>query len=184
MLLADLKKAIREVPDYPKPGIIFYDLSTLFRDASAFRSSIERMVERFRGQPIDALVGIESRGFILAAAMAYELRVGLVMVRKAGRLPHETESHAYKLEYGQATIEIHRDAIEPGQRIAVIDDLLATGGTAAAAGKLIERLGGTLEGFGFLVELDFLSGRKALEGANVFSLLHYGDRAGACSSGG
>jgi adenine phosphoribosyltransferase len=175
MLLADLKKTIREVPDYPKPGILFYDLSTLFRDADAFGSAIDRMAERFKGQQIDALAGIESRGFILAAAMAYRLKLGLIMIRKAGKLPHDTESHDYALEYGEATIEIHRDAVEPGQRVAIIDDLLATGGTAAAAAKLIERLGGKLEGFGFLVELDFLSGRELLDGANVFSLLHYGD---------
>jgi len=174
MLIADLKKTIREVPDYPKPGILFYDLSTLFRDAEAFRTAIDRMAERFRGQPIDALAGIESRGFILAAAMAYKLGVGLVMIRKAGKLPGDTESHSYSLEYGEAEIEIHSDAILPGQRIAVIDDLLATGGTAAAAGKLVERLGGKLEGFGFLVELDFLDGRKALGEANLFSLIHYG----------
>ena len=136
MLLADLKKTIREVPDFPKPGIRFYDLSTLFRDATAFRSSIDRMVGRFRGQRIDALAGIEARGFVLASAMAYELNVGLVMIRKAGKLPAETEGENFELEYGTARLEIHRDAVEPGQRVAIVDDLLATGGTAAASGSI------------------------------------------------
>ena len=173
MLLADLKKTIREVPDFPKPGIRFYDLSTLFRDATAFRSSIDRMVGRFRGQRIDALAGIEARGFVLASAMAYELNVGLVMIRKAGKLPAETEGESCELEYGTARLEIHRDAVEPGQRVAIVDDVLATGGTAAASGKLIERLGGQLEGYAFLVELGFLAGRERLGDGNVFSLLKY-----------
>jgi len=173
MLVADLKKSIREIPDFPKPGINFYDVSTLFRDAEAFRSATERMVARFEGQPIDALAGIEARGFILAAAMAYALRLGLVLVRKSGKLPGETESEAYALEYGEARIEIHRDAVQPGQKIVVVDDLLATGGTAGAAGRLVERLGGQLEGYAFMVELGFLDGRRCLDEHNVFSLLHY-----------
>jgi adenine phosphoribosyltransferase len=173
MLVADLKKTIREIPDFPKPGINFYDVSTLFADPKAFRSTIERMVGRFQGQPINAFAGIEARGLVLAAAMAYELGVGLVLVRKAGKLPGDTEQESYDLEYGQAKIEIHRDAIEPGQRIAIVDDLLATGGTAAAAGRLIERLGGQLDGYAFMVELGFLNGRKALADHNVFSLIHY-----------
>jgi adenine phosphoribosyltransferase len=173
MLLADLKKTIREVPDYPKPGIHFYDVSTLFRNPEAFRSAVERMVGRFRGQPIDALAAIEARGFVLASAMAYALEVGLILVRKAGKLPAETEAEAYELEYGQEQVEVHRDAVKRDQKIVVVDDLLATGGTAAAAGRLVERLGGRLEGFAFMVELGFLNGRDALGDSNVFSLLHY-----------
>jgi adenine phosphoribosyltransferase len=173
MLVSDLKKTIREVPDFPKPGINFYDVSTLFRDAEAYRSAVERMVARFQGQPIDALAGIEARGFVLAAAMAYELGLGLVLVRKTGKLPAETEGESYQLEYGEARIEVHRDAVQPGQRVVVVDDLLATGGTAAATGRLVERLEGRLEGYAFLVELGFLRGRAKLGDSAVFSLLHY-----------
>jgi len=173
MLLSDLKKIIRQVPDYPKPGINFFDLTTLFQDARAFGSAVERMVGRFRGQPIDALAGIEARGFVLASAMAYALGVGLILVRKEGKLPSETEGESYQLEYGDARIEVHRDAIEPGQRIVVVDDLLATGGTAAAAGRLVDRLGGRLEGYAFMVELGFLSGNAMLGDSPVFSLLNY-----------
>ena len=173
MLLSDLKKIIRQVPDYPKPGINFFDLTTLFQDARAFGSAVERMVGRFRGQPIDALAGIEARGFVLASAMAYALGVGLVLVRKAGKLPGETEGETYQLEYGEARIEVHRDAIQPDQRIVVVDDLLATGGTAAAAGRLVERLGGRLEGYAFMVELGFLSGSASLGDSPVFSLINY-----------
>jgi len=170
---ADLKKMIREVPDFPKPGINFYDISTLLLDGTAFRSAVDQMVERFKGRPIDALAGIEARGFVLAASMAYEMKLGLIMVRKFGKLPWKTESEPYELEYGQAQLEIHRDAVTRGQRILVVDDLLATGGTSAATGRLIERLGGCLEGYAFLVELGFLGGRGRLGDDPVFSLLHY-----------
>jgi adenine phosphoribosyltransferase len=173
MLPPDLKKTIREVPDFPKPGVTYFDVAPLFRDATAFRSTIERLVERFRGQSVDALAGIEARGFILAAAMAYELGVGLIMVRKFGKLPGDTEGESYELEYGSAHIEIQRDAVQPGQRIVVVDDVLATGGTATATARLIERLGGKLEGYAFMVELDFLDGRQRLGTADIFSLLHY-----------
>jgi adenine phosphoribosyltransferase len=173
MLAAELKKAIREVPDYPKPGINFYDLSTLFRNAEAFRAAVDRMVERFKDQPIDALAGIEARGFIVAAAMAHRLGVGLVMVRKAGKLPGETVGESYSLEYGEARIEVHKDAVEPGQKIVIVDDLLATGGTAAAAGRLLDRLGARIDGYAFMVELKFLDGRKGLGSDSVFSLLDY-----------
>ena len=169
----ELKKRIREVPDFPKPGINFYDISTLFRDGPAFRSAVDQVAEPLRSRPIDALAGIEARGFVLAAALAYELRLGLIMVRKSGKLPWKTENESYELEYGQAQLEIHQDAVTAGQRILVIDDLLATGGTCAAAGKLIERLGGDLVGFVFLVELGFLAGRGRLGDSDVFSLLHY-----------
>lgn len=174
MLVADLKKTIREVPDFPKPGITFYDVSTLFRNAEAFRSVVVRLVERYRGEKLDALAGIEARGFVLAAAMAYELGVGMVLVRKAGKLPCETEPEEYALEYGKARVEVHRDAVGPGQRVLVVDDLLATGGTAAAAGRIVQRLGGRVDGYAFLVELAFLGGRKQLASENVFSLIQYG----------
>lgn len=173
MLTSDLKKTIREVPDFPKPGINFYDLSTLFRDGKAFRAAVDRMLERYRGEAVDALVGIEARGFVLASVLAYEMGLGLVLARKEGKLPGDTEGEAYSLEYGEARIEIHRDAVEAGQRFVIIDDLLATGGTAAATGRLIERLGGNVLGYGFLVELGFLGGRKQLESDRVFSLLQY-----------
>ena len=173
MLTADLKQAIREVPDFPKPGINFYDVSTLFKDAIAFRNAIQGMCKPYRDQQIDLLAGIEARGFVLAAAMALELKLGFLMVRKAGKLPGETACESYSLEYGEAKIEIHADAIEAGQRVLVVDDLLATGGTAAATGRLVERLGGHLLGYAFMVELGFLPGRESLPEKEVFSLLHY-----------
>lgn len=174
MLLTDLKKIIREVPDFPKPGINFYDLTTLFRNAEAFRTAADKMVERYRGVKIDALAGIEARGFVIAAAMAHELNLGLVLMRKPGKLPAEVESEEYALEYGKGKIEVHRDAIAAGQRILVVDDVLATGGTAAAAARLVERAGGVVEGFAFMVEIGFLNGRRMLGETPVFSLIHYG----------
>ena len=174
MLVSELKRTIREVPDFPKPGINFYDVSTLFRNAEAFRAAVDRMLQRYRGEKLDALAGIEARGFVLASTMAYQLDTGLVLLRKPGKLPAETAGEEYTLEYGQARIEVHADAIETGQRILIVDDVLATGGTAAAAGRLVERLGGKVEGYAFMVELGFLDGRKKLgERANVFSLIHY-----------
>jgi len=173
MLIADLKKTIREVPDFPKPGINFYDLTTLFRNPVALRSAVDRMVERYRGERLDALAGIEARGFVLAAAMAHQLGVGLVLLRKPGKLPADVDGEEYDLEYGRARIEVHRDALAPDQRVVIVDDVLATGGTAAAAGRLLARQGVRVEGFAFLVELGFLDGRSKLGRSNVFSLLHY-----------
>ncbi|HXV77774.1 MAG TPA: adenine phosphoribosyltransferase [Candidatus Polarisedimenticolaceae bacterium] len=173
MLEPELKRTIREIPDFPKPGINFYDVSTLFRNGRAFRATVDQMAARYRDRSIDAFAGIEARGFMLAGAMSYALGVGTVLVRKPGKLPHETDAENYTLEYGEATIEVHRDAIETGQRIVVVDDLLATGGTAAAAGRIIGRLGGRVLGYAFMVELGFLSGRKTLGAADVFSLLRY-----------
>jgi adenine phosphoribosyltransferase len=169
----ELKQTIRRVPDFPRPGIEFYDVATLFRDATAFRSVIERMVARFRDRPPDALAGIEARGFVLASAMAYGLGLGLVLVRKFGKLPGSTAGESYELEYGQAHIEVQRDAVVAGQRIVIVDDVLATGGTAAAAARLIERLGGSVAGHAFMVELAALGGRQRLEPADIFSLIHY-----------
>lgn len=173
MHVADLKKTIREVPDFPKPGINFYDVTTLFRDAAAFRHTIDVMVERYRGEPIDAVAGIESRGFVLASAMAYRLGVGLILVRKQGKLPAATESESYDLEYGTAQIEIHRDAVQEGQRVLIIDDVLATGGTAAATGRILKRLGAKIDGYGFMIELRALKGREALGNDGVFCLMSY-----------
>ena len=170
---ADLKKMIREVPDFPKPGINFYDISTLLQDGPAFRTAVDQIVEQFQDQPIDALAGIEARGLVLAASMAYRMELGLILVRKSGKLPWKTESESYELEYGHAQLEVHLDAVRQGQRVLVVDDLLATGGTAAATGRLIERLGGRLQGYAFLVELGFLGGRDRLGDDQVFSLLHY-----------
>jgi adenine phosphoribosyltransferase len=173
MLVSDLKKLIREIPDYPKPGITFYDLTTLFKNGEAFRRVIERLAERFRQDRIDVVVGIEARGFMLAAALAYEYRVGIVPVRKPGKLPWRVTGEDYTLEYGNGRLEAHEDAVEKGQRALIVDDVLATGGTAAATGRLIERLGATVCGYAFLLELGFLSGRARLRSDNVFSLVTY-----------
>ena len=170
---SDLKRAIREIPDFPKPGINFYDLSTLFRNPTAFRQASDRMIERYRGQGLSAVAGIEARGFVLASVMAYGLGIGLVMLRRPGKLPWQTDGEDYALEYGTNRIEAHRDAVGPGQRVLIVDDLLATGGTAAAAGKLLQRLGATIDGYAFLVELAGLEGRRRLEPAGVFSLITY-----------
>jgi adenine phosphoribosyltransferase len=173
MLISELKKSIREVPDFPRPGVNFYDVSTLFRNREAFVAAVNRLIERFRGDRIDALAGIEARGFVLAGAMAYALETGVILVRKSGKLPHRTEAEPYALEYGEGKVEIHRDAVEPGQRIVIVDDVLATGGTAAAVARIVQRLGGRLEGFAFMVELGSLGGRRLLPPASVFSLLQY-----------
>jgi len=173
MLVHDLKRAIREIPDFPKPGINFYDVSTLFRNPDAFSSVVHRMVERYRGERIDAVAGIEARGLVLSATIAHELGVGLILVRKPGKLPFEVDGEDYELEYGAARIEIHRDAVSPGDRVLVVDDLLATGGTAAAAGRLLQRLGAQVDGYAFMVELRSLRGRERLGSNSVFSLLQY-----------
>jgi len=173
MLVSDLKKTIRVIPDFPKPGVSYKDISTLFRDPVGFKSAMDRMVERFDGEKLDAIAGIDARGFAIASVLAYRLDVGLILVRKAGKLPADVEAERYSLEYGEATMEVHKDAVEAGQRIVVIDDLLATGGTAAASGRIFERLGARVEGYGFLVELDYLDGRKQLPDHRVFSLIHF-----------
>ncbi len=173
MLVSDLKKTIREVPDYPKPGINFYDLTTLFKNGDAFRTVIDRFAERFRDDKIDVIAGIEARGFMLAAALAYEFELGIVPVRKPGKLPWRSTGEDYTLEYGQGRLEIHDDAVEGGQRVLIVDDVLATGGTAAATGRLVSRLGATVCGYAFLVELAFLNGRERLGSDNVFSLISY-----------
>jgi adenine phosphoribosyltransferase len=169
----ELRAKIREVPDFPKPGILFYDITTLLKDATAYRDAVREMLEPYRGDQLDVVVGMESRGFIFSAPMAYELGAGLVPVRKLGKLPAETLSVEYALEYGSNTLEIHRDAIQAGQKVLIVDDLLATGGTVKGTIELIERLRGEVVGLGFLVELDFLKGRDRLEGRRVDSVIKY-----------
>src|ERR1700739_2912762 len=169
----DLKKLIREVPDYPKPGILFYDLTTLLKDKEGFHLLIDRLCEHYKGHTIDIVAGIEARGFIFAPALAYRLGAGFVSIRKPKKLPAKTAGISYSLEYGTDTLEVHEDAIQPGERIIICDDLLATGGTAAATAQLIKNLGGKIEGTAFAVELTFLNGRSTLAGIDVFSLIKY-----------
>jgi adenine phosphoribosyltransferase len=171
--MQDLKTLIRSVPDFPKKGILFYDITTLLKDKKALREVIDLLARHYSNKKIDIVAGIESRGFIFAPALAYQLGAGFVPVRKPGKLPAATLNATYDLEYGKDTLEIHRDAVEKGQRVLVVDDLLATGGTAAAVIKLISQLGGDVVGMAFLVELEFLNGRKKLNGYDVYSLLQY-----------
>lgn len=168
-----LKQLIREVPDFPKPGILFYDITTLLKDRTGLKSVIEALKEHYQKTAVDVVVGIEARGFIFAPALAYALGVGFVPVRKPKKLPAETVRVEYELEYGTDSLEMHKDAIQPGRDVLIVDDLLATGGTAAAVARLVEKLGGRVAGVGFVVELDFLHGREKLSGYNLFSLLHY-----------
>lgn len=169
----ELKKLIREIPDYPKPGILFYDLTTLLQDKDGFRALIERLCAHYAGRPVDIVAGIEARGFIFAPALAYRLGAGFVPVRKPKKLPWKTAQVTYQLEYGTDSLEIHQDAVKPGQRVLVCDDLLATGGTAAATVKLVRQLGAEVTGAAFAVELSFLHGREKLPGLDVFSLIQY-----------
>jgi adenine phosphoribosyltransferase len=168
-----LRAKIREVPDFPKPGILFYDITTLLRDAAAFREAIELMTEPFREDGVDIVVGMESRGFIFSAPMALHLEAGFVPVRKLGKLPSETISVEYELEYGTNTLEVHRDAIRPRQRVLIVDDLLATGGTVMGTIELVKRLKGEIVGLSFLVELGFLNGRERLDGYRIHSVIGY-----------
>jgi adenine phosphoribosyltransferase len=170
----DLKKLIREVPDYPKPGILFYDLTTLLKDPRGFHALVDRLCDHYINRTVDVVVGIEARGFIFAPALAYRLNAGFVPVRKPKKLPAKTASVSYQLEYGTDTLEIHQDAIRPGQNVLISDDLLATGGTAAATVQLIRQLGGKVVGASFAVELTFLNGRAKLPGIDVTSLIQYG----------
>ena len=169
----NLKNLIRTVPDFPKPGIQFYDITTLLKDPYGLRTTIDRLVEMIDDPQVDTVIGIEARGFIFAPALAYRLKAGFVPVRKPRKLPAETESVSYALEYGTDTLEIHKDAIGKGCRVVIADDLLATGGTAKAVVDLVERLGGTVAALAFVVELNFLNGRERLAGYKVTSLLDY-----------
>jgi len=168
-----LKKLIREVPDFPKKGILFYDITTLLKDKAGLATLIDALAEHYIKQDVDLVLGMEARGFIFAPALAYRLNAGFVPLRKPGKLPAVTVKFDYALEYGTNTLEIHKDAIQKGQRVLIVDDLLATGGTANATAKLASSLGAEIAGLGFVVELDFLKGRELLQGYDVFSLLHY-----------
>ena len=168
-----LKQLIREVPDFPKKGILFYDITTLLKDKVGFATLIDALSEHYLGKDIDLVLGMEARGFIFGPALAYRLNAGFVPVRKPGKLPAATQKYDYALEYGTNTLEIHVDAIQKGQRVIIVDDLLATGGTAEATARLAESLGADIAGLGFVVELDFLNPRDKLKGYDVFSLLHY-----------
>ncbi len=168
-----LQSLIRDVPDFPKKGIVFKDITTLLKEPQAFQFAVDELAKELEKRKIDFVVGIESRGFIFSPVLAYKLGTGFVPVRKEGKLPSETEQMAYTLEYGEAILEIHVDAFQKGARVAIVDDLLATGGTALAAAHLVEKLGGTVENIAFLVELKFLNGREKLSRYNIFSLIQY-----------
>ena len=168
-----LKQLIREIPDWPKPGILFYDITTLMRDSQGLNEVIAGLQTGVNPADVDVVVGIEARGFFFAPVVAHSMGKGFVPVRKPKKLPWNTESVQYALEYGFDTLEIHKDAVKPGQRVLIVDDVLATGGTAAAVAQLVEKLGGKVAGFAFVIELDFLSGRDKLNGYPIHSLVHY-----------
>jgi adenine phosphoribosyltransferase len=172
-VLERLRTTIRDVPDFPKPGIVFKDITTILKDGPLFRDSVDLFLGECRGKKIDKVVGIDARGFLFGSAVAYELGIGFVPLRKKGRLPYKTETAAYTLEYGEAEMELHIDAIENGEKVVLIDDLLATGGTSASAVTLIKKVGGDLVAAIFLIELEFLKGRKKLEPTPVVSFLRY-----------
>ena len=171
--MEDLKKLIREIPDYPKPGILFYDITTLLKDRTGFHRMVDKLCDHYQGKHVDVVAGIEARGFIFGPALAYRLGTGFVPVRKPKKLPWKTASVSYQLEYGTDRLEIHEDAVQKGQRVLICDDLLATGGTAQAAVSLVRQLGGEVAGAAFAVELNFLKGRAKLPGIDVFSLMAY-----------
>jgi adenine phosphoribosyltransferase len=169
----DLKALIREIPDFPKPGVLFYDITTLLKEPRGLKSVIDHLGAHYANSGVDVVLGIEARGFIFAPALAYALGVGFVPVRKPKKLPGITQRVEYALEYGSDALEIHADAISAGQKVLIVDDVLATGGTAAAAARLVEVCGAKVAGLGFVIELDFLHGRRKLEGYNVYALLNY-----------
>ena len=169
----NLRTTIRDVPDFPKPGIIFKDITTILKDGALFRQSVDLFLEECRGKKVDKVVGIDARGFLFGSVVAYELGIGFVPLRKKGRLPYKTETAAYTLEYGEAEMELHIDAIESGEKVVLIDDLLATGGTSASAVTLIKKVGGDLVAAIFLIELEFLRGREKLAPTPVISFLKY-----------
>ena len=174
MSTTDLRGLIRDIPDFPRPGVTFKDITPLLADPGAFRATVDGIAEGFDGTSVDRVLGVEARGFILAAPIAYRFGAGFTPVRKAGKLPWHVEAEEYALEYGTDLLEIHRDAVAPGERVLVVDDVLATGGTAAATVRLVERLGGEVVGLGFALELAFLDGRARLAGRVVQSLVSYG----------
>jgi len=168
-----LKQSIRNIPDFPKKGILFKDITTLCKDPLSFQRTVDLLGHRYVGKGIDLVVGVEARGFVIGAALAYKIGAGVVLVRKPGKLPHKTHKTSYSLEYGEDSLEIHQDAIEKGQKVIIADDLLATGGTAGAVLELIKGMGADIVECSFIIELDELNGRKKLGGAPVFSLLHF-----------
>lgn len=171
----DLKSYIREVPDFPKPGILFYDITTLLKNPQGLRQLLDVFTEHYKNTPIDKVVGMESRGFVFAPHLAYQLNAGFVPVRKPGKLPAEIHQETYDLEYGTDRLEIHQDGIEQGERVLIVDDLIATGGTAEATVRLVEGCGGKVVGLGFAIELTFLKGRDRLSGYEIMSILEYDD---------
>jgi adenine phosphoribosyltransferase len=171
--MTDIKTLIREVPDFPKAGILFYDITTLLKDKDGLRASIDGFKNHYEGSGVDTIIGVEARGFIFAPALAYAMHAGFVPVRKPKKLPSDRVTVSYALEYGTDSLEMHSDALSLGKRVLIIDDLLATGGTAKAVTQLVEQLGGEVVGIGFLVELTFLGGREKLAGYDIFSLLQY-----------
>ncbi len=173
MVVDDLKRKIRDIPDFPRPGILFRDITPLLSEGGSFCQAIDHIGERYVGQKIDVVVGVEARGFIMGAALAYKLHAGNILIRKSGKLPYKTHRTTYALEYGTDTLEIHQDAIRPGQRVLVADDLLATGGTISAAVDLVKQLGGQIVELAFLIELTALKGREKLKDYSVFSLIQY-----------
>ena len=169
----DLKEKIRNIPDFPKKGIVFRDITTLLADKDAFKIVIDKMTESFRGEKIDLILGAEARGFIFGGVLAYNLGTGFIPVRKPGKLPYKTCQTSYDLEYGENILQMHIDAVKKGDRILIVDDLVATGGTAKAKANLVEKMGGIVIGLCFMIELEFLNPRKVLEGYDVFSLIKY-----------
>lgn len=168
-----LKKIIRDVPDFPKKGILFKDITTLLKDPVSFQRTVDLMAHRYTGKHIDVVVGIEARGFVVGAALAYKLGAGVILVRKPGKLPHKTHKASYKLEYGEDSLEVHQDAISPGQNVVIADDVLATGGTVSAVIHLIEKMGGNIVECAFLSEIEALNGRNKIKNYPVFSLIKF-----------
>jgi adenine phosphoribosyltransferase len=173
VVVDDLKRRIRDIPDFPKPGILFRDITPLLSDGKAFQQAIDYLGERYLDKQIDVVVGVEARGFIMGAALAYKLGAGNILIRKSGKLPYKTHRTTYALEYGTDSLEIHQDAFRPGQRVLIADDLLATGGTISAAVELVRQLGGTIVELAFLIELTALKGRDKLKDHSIFSLIQY-----------
>ena len=173
MKLEDLKGKIRNIPDFPIKGVVFRDITTLISDPDAFKFTLDHLYLRYKNRKLNLIVGIESRGFIFGGALADRLGVGIIPARKPGKLPARTIEESYELEYGKASLQIHSDAIEKGQRVLILDDLLATGGTLAATARLVEKLGGVIEEIAIIIELAFLNGRQKLQGKNIYSLVQY-----------
>ena len=168
-----LKDHIRDIPDFPKPGVVFKDITPLLADVDAFRFAVDAIADHYAGNEVHKVLGVEARGFIIAAPVAYRFGAGFIPIRKAGKLPWDIEREEYELEYGSDLLEIHRDAVHPGENVLIVDDVLATGGTASATVRLVERLGATVLGLGFVIELAFLHGRDQIRGQDVVSLLTY-----------